>query len=151
MRVDETQYQEEQQAKLIGVGDFRFEIEKASEKPNPKSKDGKQWSLVLGVYSNDDKRHRVKATVANWKNGGASHLKSFFDSIGLDWHDEHEVEDVVGLRGMVHTKAGEWQGEPKDEVHYWIGALPNQNIVLPKDNDDSDDEFKTVSDDEIPF
>src|SRR5690348_4383912 len=105
MKVDQTQYREEQEAKLLGPGDWRFEIEKGVEKANPKSKDGKMWALVLGVYGSDDKRRRVKATVANWKNGGASHLKSFFDSIGLDWQDEHDIEDVIGRRGMVHTKA----------------------------------------------
>jgi hypothetical protein len=80
--------------------------------------------LVLAVFDEQGRKRKVKSNVAQWKNGGAARMKAFFESVGLDYKEKHETEDLIGLTGVFHSKHGEFNGKPQDEVNWWVPQLP---------------------------
>jgi hypothetical protein len=145
MKVNQTQLQDEQDSRLLTPGDYPFEVIGATEKPNAKSSDGIMTALVLAVYDEAGKKHKVRDNLGQW-NFGATKIKSFLESIGEKHDADIPADELIGRRGIVHTKVGEFNGQKKDEVAWYVPALPGQSVSIPA-------EAKTaeVDDSDLPF
>jgi hypothetical protein len=131
MKVNKTQLQDEQESRLLTPNtDYSFEVIGATEKPNAKSSDGVMTALVLAVYDEAGKKHKVKDNLGQW-NFGATKIKSFLESIGENEDADIETDDLIGRRGIVHTKHGEFNGQKKDEIAWYVPALPGQKVSIP--------------------
>jgi hypothetical protein len=139
MKINKTQLQDEQASRLLTPEDHPFEVIGATEKPSPKSSDGVMTALVLAVYDEAGKKHKVKDFLGQW-NFGATKIKSFLESIGENEDADIETDDLIGRRGIVHTKHGEFNGQKKDEVAWYVPALPGQTVDIPAEVSAIDDD-----------
>ena len=113
--------------KPLPVGDYRIRIQKAELAKSQKGRD--MLVLVFEVSGQKSKLfHRItfledRPDITN------RNLTQFFDAFPGITDGDFNTANWVGKVGACHTKMGEYNGEPKSEIHYFIhrdkqGSLP---------------------------
>lgn len=135
MRINQEQLKREKENRVLKSGDYKFEVISAEERASLKSSDGKMTVLKLAVYDDNDRKYTIKDWLGLWE-FGAIKAEAFFESIGMsDLYakgEDIDPYDLIGKTGMVHTKVGEYQGEPKAQVAWYIPNRDGKIITVPK-------------------